>query len=126
MLLDALDHGEDDLQKRRSSSSSGSRRQRILDALEHAMTQDADLLEDEEERADIEGAARRLRRAMEGDDHDEIHRRIEDLDLASKAFAGRRMDRSIVRALSGRAAAQVEAETEDARGIEPHLGQEPH
>jgi molecular chaperone HscA len=125
MLVDAYEHGEEDVLARRLSEERVEAT-RIIEALEGALEADADLLSDEEERADIEGALRRLKRASEGTDHDEIHRRIEDLDQASKAFAGRRMDRSITKALAGRAAASVEKETEAARGIESHLGSEPH
>ncbi|HEX6242670.1 MAG TPA: Hsp70 family protein, partial [Polyangiales bacterium] len=124
MLVDAYEHGESDVRTRRLLEERVDA-QRIIDALEQALRKDAELLTDDEERADIESALRRLKRACEGEDHDEIHRRIEDLDQASKAFAGRRMDRSITQALSGRAAASVEAETQTARGIEPHLGREP-
>jgi molecular chaperone HscA len=125
MLIDAYEHGEDDVQLRRlreEQIDAG----RILAALEQALAADAALLTDDEERADIEGAIRRLKRALDGDDHDEIRRRIEDLDHASKAFAGRRMDRSIERALAGRSLTQVEAETQNAHGIESHLGSERH
>jgi molecular chaperone HscA len=123
MLVDAYEHGEADVRVRRLREEQVDGK-RIIEALEHALQKDADLLTDEEERADIEGGLRRLKRALDGEDHDEIHRRIEDLDQASKAFAGRRMDRSIAQALGGRAAAAVEAETQGARGIEPHLGSE--
>jgi molecular chaperone HscA len=125
MLIDAYEHGEDDVRARRLLEERVEA-SRIVDALEQALKGDAELLSDEEERADIEGALRRLKRASEGTDYDEIHRRVEDLDLASKAFAGRRMDRSITKALAGRAAKSVEQETEGARGIEAHLGSEPH
>ena len=125
MLLDAYEHGEDDVRQRRLREEQVDAR-RILAALEQAIAADADLRGDEEEQADIDGAMRRLRRALEGDDHDEIRRRVEDLDHASKAFAGRRMDRSIERALSGRSVTELEAETQHAHGIEPHLGQERH
>jgi molecular chaperone HscA len=125
MLVDAYEHGEEDVRARRLLEERVDAA-RISEALEAALRSDADLLSDEEERADIEGALRRLKRASEGTDYDEIHRRVEDLDLASKAFAGRRMDRSITKALAGRAASSVEKETEAARGIESHLGSEPH
>ncbi len=125
MLLDAYEHGEEDVRLRRLREEQVDA-QRILAALEQAMERDAALLTDEEERADIEGAIRRLKRALDGQDPDEIHNRVEDLDQASKGFAGRRMDRSIAQALSGRAASQLESETAGARGIEPHLGSEKH
>jgi molecular chaperone HscA len=123
MLLDAYEHGEDDVRLRRLREEQVDAG-RILAALQQALAIDAELLRDEQERAEIEQAMRRLERALEGDDHDEIRRRSEDLDHASKAFAGRRMDRSIEKALSGRSAAQVEAETKTAQGIESHLGSE--
>jgi molecular chaperone HscA len=121
MLIDAYEHGEQDVKLRRLREEQVEGK-RILSALEQALQQDAALITDDEERADIEGAMKRLRRALAGDDHDEIRRRTEDLDHASKAFAGRRMDRSIEKALAGRSASQLESETKDARGIEPHLG----
>ena len=121
MLLDAYEHGEQDVRTRRLREEQVDA-QRILSALEQAMQVDAALLTDEEERADIEGAIKRLKRALAGDDYDAIHARIEDLDQASKGFAGRRMDRSIRAALSGKSAKALEAETQNARGIEPHLG----
>jgi molecular chaperone HscA len=123
MLLEAYEHGEDDVRVRRLREEQVEA-SRILSALEQALEADVALLTDEEERADIEGAIRRLKRAVEGKDHDEIHRRIEDLDQASKGFAGRRMDRSMQRALAGQSARTLEAETQHARGIEPHLGSE--
>ena len=123
MLIDAYEHGEQDVLVRRLREEQVEG-ERILKALTQALAADGALIADDEERADIEGGMRRLQRALEGSDHDEIRRRVEDLDHASKAFAGRRMDRSIERALAGRSAAQLEAETEHARGIEPHLGTE--
>jgi molecular chaperone HscA len=123
MLIDAYEHGEEDVRTRRLREEQTDAA-RIIAALEQALRADADLLEDEEERADIEGALRRLKRALEGADYVEIQRRIEDLDLASKAFAGRRMDRSIAKALAGRSASALESETQAARGIESHLGRE--
>jgi molecular chaperone HscA len=125
MLTDAYEHGEDDVKLRRLREEQVEGK-RILSALEQALASDGALISDDEERADIEGAMRRLKRALDGDDHDEIRRRTEDLDHASKAFAGRRMDRSIEKALAGRSVSQLESETRDARGIEPHLGSEPH
>jgi molecular chaperone HscA len=121
MLVDAYEHGEQDVKVRRLREEQVEGK-RILSALEHALHLDGALIADDEERADIEGAIKRLKRALDGDDHDEIRRRTEDLDHASKAFAGRRMDRSMQQALAGRSASQLESETQDARGIEPHLG----
>lgn len=123
MLIDAYEHGEDDVKLRNLREQQVDGR-RILAALEHAMQVDADLLQDPEELADIQGGIKRLKRAIEAEDTDEMRRRIEDLDHASKAFAGRRMDRSMQKALAGRAISGLESETAHATGIEPHLGPE--
>ncbi len=123
MLIDAYEHGEDDI-KLRALREQEIEASRILSALTQAMQADVVLLTDDEERADIEGAINRLKRAVEAKDADEIRRRVEDLDHASKGFAGRRMDRSIKTALAGRALSGLESETAHARGIEPHLGSE--
>jgi molecular chaperone HscA len=120
MLIDAFEHGEDDVKLRRLREEQVDAG-RILAALEQALAVDAALLTDDEERADIEGGIKRLKRALDANDYDEIRRRIEDLDQASKGFAGKRMDRSIEKALAGRSAASVEAETQTAHGIESHL-----
>jgi molecular chaperone HscA len=67
----------------------------------------------------------RLKEAAENaTDHRVIAARIEELDDVSTPFAGRRMDRSIVEALRGRAVGDVEAETRDAKGVERHLEEE--
>ena len=46
---------------------------------------------------------------------------LDDLDHATHAFAGRRMDRAIQRALAGKAVERVEEETAAAKGIDAHL-----
>jgi molecular chaperone HscA len=65
-----------------------------------------------------------LKAGLAGDDPERIRLLVEDLDRISKPFAGRRMDRSIQRALAGQRLDDVERETEEAVGIEPHLGRE--
>ena len=69
----------------------------------------------------ISAALQAVREAARGTVSHAIHSRIEELDRISKPFAGRRMDRSIAQALSGRAVTELERETVHARGIEPHL-----
>jgi molecular chaperone HscA len=76
---------------------------RILDATEGALAVDAELL-DADERAALDDAVARLRRLV---DENEADRRAlvdatEALNRASEAFAGRRMDRSVAQALTGR------------------------
>jgi molecular chaperone HscA len=119
MLLDAYEHGETDV-ARRALSEQRVEAERVLHATEKAMSDDADLLL-ERERTEIAAAMTRLREAARKDEHRVIAARIEELDDATREFAGRRMDRAIKSALSGRELTQVEEETASAKGIDSHL-----
>ncbi len=93
MLLDAYEHGEDDVKARmlREQQVDASR---VLHAIQQALTVDAALLVDGE-REKIDAAMVRLKEAAEtATDHRVIALRIEELDEISTPFAGRRMDRS--------------------------------
>ncbi len=122
MLLDAYDHAETDVGAR-SLREARVEADRIAQATQSALATDAALLEAGEGAA-IEAALVRLLEATRGNAHRVIHERIEELDHVSKPFAGRRMDRSIARALAGRNLSEVERETAHAQGIERHLGRE--
>jgi molecular chaperone HscA len=119
MLLDALDHGEEDLKARRLAEERVEAH-RIVTATRKALEVDAALLEaGEKER--IEAAIGDLEKVAAGDEPSRIHVAIEDLDRASKEFATRRMNRAIARAIEGRDVSEVE----DA--IDHHaLGHAPH
>jgi molecular chaperone HscA len=116
MLMDALDHGEEDLERRRLAENRVEAG-RILLAARKALVADRDLLGPGED-ATIGAACDRLDEAMHGDDPSKIHARIESLDDATKAFAARRMNRAIARAIEGRKIDAVEKTVEHAKGIE--------
>jgi molecular chaperone HscA len=116
MLLAALDHGEEDLRKRRVAEHRVDAH-RIVGATKKGLFSDGDLLEGGE-RASIEAAMHAVEEAAAGDDPSRIHSRIEDLDAATKAFAGRRMNRAIAKAIEGQKLDDVEKTVEHARGIE--------
>jgi molecular chaperone HscA len=116
MLLDALDHGEEDLENRRLAENRVDAT-RILRATRQGLEADGDLLEPGE-RARIEAACAALETAAAGDSASAIHARFEGLDEATKAFAGRRMNRAIARAIEGRAVEAVEKSVEHAKGVE--------
>ena len=120
MLLDAYDHAESDVAAR-ALHEERIEAERICSATEKAVNADGALLEPGEGAA-ILAAVAAVREAARGQSSHAIHQRIDELDRISKPFAGRRMDRSIAQALSGRALDEVERETAHARGIEPHLG----
>ncbi len=116
MLLDALDHGEADLVRRRLAESRVEAG-RILLATRKGLEADADLLE-AGERAAIEQACVDLDASVHGEDPARIQARIDALDAATKAFAGRRMNRAIARAIEGRRVEMVEKTVEHAKGVE--------
>jgi molecular chaperone HscA len=116
MLTEALDFGEEDLTKRRIAEGRVEG-QRIMLATQKSLGTDADLLEPGEHVA-IQGAMRALDEACSGEDPRKIQSAIDDLDRATKAFAGRRMNRAIARAIGGRKVDDVDHEVEHAKGIE--------
>jgi molecular chaperone HscA len=120
MLLDALDHGEEDLTRRRLAENRVEAG-RILSATRKALAADADLLE-AGERERIEAACAALEQAARGENATHVLARIEDLDETTKAFAGRRMNRAIARAIEGRRVEAVEKTVEHAKGIEAAHG----
>src|SRR5262249_22328117 len=99
MLLDALDHGEEDLAARRLAEAK-IEAERIRHATLQALSTDADLLVDGEREA-IEKALGELSAAIAGTNASRIQARIEELDEATHEWAGRRMNRAIARAIEG-------------------------
>jgi molecular chaperone HscA len=120
MLLDAYDYAEQDIAAR-ALREQVVEAQRILSATGSALERDAAMLEPGEQEK-IQAAMQRLVAATAGSDHRAIHDRIDELDHISRDFAGRRMDASIRKALTGQSLADVERETAHAKGIESHLG----
>jgi len=120
MLIDALEHGETDLEARRLADASVEAK-RVLLATRKSLATDADLLETPE-RERIEHAAAALEQAIEaGSDARLIQSRMEALDVATKDWAGRRMNRAIQGALGGHGVLDVERSVEGARGVDSHV-----
>jgi len=116
MLLDALDHGEEDLAARKLAENKVEAHRMIL-ATEKALAADAALLEPAE-RAAIAQAIADLAEACEGTDSGRIHGRIDELDRATRGFAERRMNAAIAKAMEGQRLDDVEKSVEHAKGIE--------
>ncbi|HZE10595.1 MAG TPA: Fe-S protein assembly chaperone HscA [Burkholderiales bacterium] len=100
MLRDSFDHAKEDVHLRalKEQQVEGGR---MLEATEAALHEDADLLSAEESAA-LRSELEALRKTLSCTDHRTIKSGIERVNRASEAFAGRRMDRSIKRALAGR------------------------
>ena len=80
--------------------------QSILDAVAAAIEADGALLTPEEYAA-IAASQGALRNTLEGSDHRAIKAAIEALNHATEAFAARRMDASIKKALTGQKLADI-------------------
>jgi molecular chaperone HscA len=122
MLLEALDHGEDDLARRRLAEARVEG-ERIRHATEQALGADADLLE-AGERPTIEQSLARLVEALGGGNASAVQNRIDDLDHTTHAWAGRRMNRAIARAIEGKRLGDVETVVAHAKGVEAHIAAE--
>ncbi|CAN5483312.1 Fe-S protein assembly chaperone HscA [soil metagenome] len=119
MLLDALDHGEEDLLARRLAEGRVEA-ERIHLATHKALAADRALLIAGEEEP-IAKAMTSLETAMTGTDPAKITVAIDALDRATKAFAGRRMDAAIARAIGGKSVELVAESVEKAKGVDQHV-----
>ena len=120
MLLDALDHGEEDLEARRRVETSVEARRMLL-ATQKALSTDADLLEAEERRA-LDDVIARLERALSSEaSASRLQLLTDELDRVTHAWAGRRMDRAIQGAIGGKDVSEVADRVKDARGVDAHV-----
>jgi molecular chaperone HscA len=116
MLIDAIDHGEEDLLARRLAEARVEAH-RIGTSTRKSVDGDAELLVPGE-REKIDAALVALDEAAKGTDPRKIQLRIDDLDAATKDFAGRRMNRAIAKAIEGQRLDAVERTVEHAKGVE--------
>jgi molecular chaperone HscA len=120
MLIDALDHGESDFERRRLRDAQVEAT-RILLATDKGLASDADLL-DAAERARIEKALAAVRHAASSASQaSAVEGAISVLDDATHDWAGRRMNRAIQSAIAGKNLGSVEQSVAHAAGIEAHL-----
>ena len=116
MLLDAIDNGEADLAARKLAEVRVEA-SRVASSTRKSIVADADLLDDAE-KAKIEAALAAIDASIAGTDARKIERGLDDLDHATKDFAGRRMNRAIANAIAGQSLTSVEQTVEHAKGIE--------
>ena len=119
MLLSALDNGEEDFEKRRLIEARVEAEQ-VLAATRKALAADADLLSDDE-KARVLQAISDLEGAVAGERTAAITTRTEALDDATHAWAGRRMDRAVARAIEGKNLDDVEHDVAEAAGVDAHV-----
>jgi len=102
MLRDSMDHAEDDMKVRRLREQQVEA-DRVLEALQAAMQQDADSLLSSEERSAIERAAADLAASRKGSDYRAIKIAIEKLESVSTTYVDRRMNANIQKVMAGHA-----------------------
>lgn len=100
MLKDSYEHARDDLHAR-ALREQQVEAERMIEASESALREDADLLSAEEIDV-IRAEVAALRRLAGGSDQRAIRVQIDRVNRATEPFATRRMDRSVKRALAGR------------------------
>lgn len=108
MLLDALDHGEDDLTRRALAETRVDAR-RLVDATQKAIAGDTKLLEAGEKSA-FDAVLGRLITSIDGTDTHAIKALMDELDEVTRPFAKRRMDRAVAMAIAGRNVGDVATE----------------
>ncbi|MGE0546775.1 MAG: Fe-S protein assembly chaperone HscA [Kofleriaceae bacterium] len=99
MLIDSFEHAEEDLTKR-NLAVERIEAERILAATRAAFANDEGLLDDDV-RAAGDQAMRALEVAIAGDDYLAIRAATEGLDLATKPFAQKRMNRAVAAQFQG-------------------------
>jgi molecular chaperone HscA len=107
MLKDGFSHASDDA-FRRALREAQVEAQRLIEAVQSALSEDAELLSTLE-RAHIDSCMGKLQAVMMGDDRRAIDDAMDALNKGTAEFAARRMNRSVQRALSGKKIEELES-----------------
>ncbi|MBK1678841.1 Fe-S protein assembly chaperone HscA [Rhodocyclus tenuis] len=108
MLKGSLEHSRDDA-FRRALKEAQVEAQRLIEAVQSALKSDGELLS-AEERVRVETAIAALQAAALAENRRQITVTMDALDAETKAFAARRMDKNIRRALAGRSIDELAGE----------------
>lgn len=125
MLIDAIEHGESDLEARRLADAEVEGR-RVLLAVEKAFQADADLLS-AAERKTVEAATQELSAALSDRDSpvrkraSRLQQATVTLATATHNWAGERMNRAILGALAGKEVGTVAESVKEAKGVAQHV-----
>jgi len=107
MLKDSFSHASDDA-FRRALREAQVEAQRLIEATQSALKDDAGLLS-AAERAQVDAAITRLQAVVIGDDRRAIDEAMQGLARATNEFAARRMNQSVQRALAGKNIQSIDA-----------------
>jgi molecular chaperone HscA len=106
MLRDSIDNAREDMERRLLTEAKVDAR-RGIGAVRSALAADGDLL-DGPERAAVEASIAAVEATLSGSDRDAVNQAAEALELATRPFAERRMDRGIRAALAGQRVDQLD------------------
>ncbi len=106
MLRDGMTHAGEDMNAR-ALREQQVEADRLIEAIEAALAEDAELL-DAAERAAIDQSVAALRALRQGQDHRAIKQGMDALSRVTDAFAARRMDKSIRTALTGQKVDEIQ------------------
>jgi len=106
MLKDGFAHAADDA-FRRALREAQVEAQRLVEAVQSALKEDAHLLT-AAERVHIDSCLAKLQSVLVGDDRRAIEAAMDALSQATEEFAARRMNQSVQRALAGKKIAEME------------------
>jgi molecular chaperone HscA len=106
MLQDSTQHAQDDMQAR-TLREQQTEAEQLLEAVQHALEQDGDLL-DQAERTQIEIRMGLLRNTLQLADHLAVKRAVTALNDATVSFAQKRMDKSVAHVLAGKNISELE------------------
>jgi len=120
MLIEALDHGEEDLERRRLVEARVEGERLVL-ATAKGLAADADLL-NAAERAGIDAALVGLKSAiLAAKSASPVQAAIDTLDHVTHEWAGRRMNRAVAEAIAGKSLSAIEKSVEHATGVDAHV-----
>jgi len=100
MLRDSIAHATEDMEARNLHEKQVDAK-RLIESVRSALKADGEELLSSKERTEIENLVSALAKVVDGSDIDAIKTAIDALDAGTQAFAARRMDAGVKKALSG-------------------------
>ncbi len=120
MLIEALDFGEEDLERRRLVETRVEGERLVL-ATEKGLAADADLLS-APERAGVDQSLTALKSSIAtATSASPVQAAIDGLDHATHDWAGRRMNRAVAQAIAGKSVLDIEKSVQHADGVDAHV-----